>query len=84
MQVHADMLPLNHKFMDPVNVSLKMELGGTEGQRLTVVCIRMADASERGNNVMVLDRKGHIMHATSGMAQILGYQVHAMFATTLL
>lgn len=77
-QVSAPDALLLHKYSDPVAVSLRCEMGGTAGQRLMVLAItRAAGNGLAGNNGLVLNKHGRIIHATSGMAQLLGYEVCA-------
>jgi transcriptional regulator of aromatic amino acid metabolism len=60
-----------------VGLTLRLVLGGSEGQRLLVA--RMTP-TEEGRLMLAVDHKGRISYANTGLAALLGFKLAALRA----
>lgn len=65
--LHSKLL---HKYLPAIDVEIGVEFGGTEEQRILMINIKCLTDSML---IMVVDQRGRIVHASSHLAQLLGY-----------
>ena len=71
---------LLHKFLPPIDVELTIEFGGSDDQRILVISVRCLAAALA---LMVVDHKGRIVHATTQLGVLLGYNITTLQEMTL-
>jgi hypothetical protein len=64
-----------HRFLPPVDVDVSVGLGGTATERVLVLAVKCVVPP---GMLMVVDHKGRITHATTGLAALLGFPLRQL------